>query len=180
MFMYYINTMSGLFGYFYDIPKQGVHMTKNSDFSNKCCVNKLCKDFGIKGKNNIGTRGTYGKSNKVLLYCRTCGKRFSLTHGTALFGMSTPPEIIGQVVHHAAEGCGVRATARLLGMDKNTVNRIILNSGKHCEAVKDELLQSLGLKEVQLDELWSFVKKKMEKRAMARQGRKAKIGYGQQ
>ena len=154
-------------------------MATNLDFSEKCCVNKRCKDFGIKGLGNIGTRGTYGKRNQVMLYCRTCGQRFAFTHGTALFGMSTPPEVIGQVVHHAAEGCGVRATARLLGMDKNTVNRIILNSGRHCVAVMDELLQSLGLKEVQLDELWAFVKKKMEERGRVRQGKRDRTGSGQ-
>ena len=148
------------FGWLSNNPRQGKHMAANLELSEKCCVNKSCKDFGIKGLGNLGTRGTYGKGNRVMLYCRTCGHRFAITHGTAMFGMNTSPEIIGQVVHHAAEGCGVRSTARLLGMDKNTVNRIILNSGKHCVAVMDELLQSLGLREVQLDELWAFVKKR--------------------
>ena len=55
---------------------------------------------------------------------------------------------------------GVRATARLLGLNKDTVNRVILRAGEHCEFVLSSLLRSLKLGEVQLDELWSFVKKR--------------------
>jgi hypothetical protein len=54
----------------------------------------------------------------------------------------------------------VRATGRLLGLDKDTVNRVILRAGEHCANVLSGLLTSLKLTEVQLDELWAFVKKK--------------------
>jgi hypothetical protein len=39
-------------------------------------------------------------------------------------------------------------------------NDVILRIGVHCAKVPDRLLRSLPLTEVQLDELWSFVKKK--------------------
>jgi hypothetical protein len=54
----------------------------------------------------------------------------------------------------------VRATARLSGINKDTVNRVILRAGEHCELILSSLLRSLKLKETQLDELWSFVKKR--------------------
>jgi hypothetical protein len=70
-------------------------------------------------------RGKYGKDKtKDLLYCRTCGKRFTST----------------------------RATARLLGINKDTVNRVILRAGEHCELILSNLLRSLKLNETQLDE----------------------------
>ena len=94
-----------------------------------------------------------------MLYCRTCGKRFAATQTTAFFGMHLTTETIQAIIHHAAEGVGVRATARLLGLDKNLVNRAILRAGEHCAAVLSSLLRSLSLTEVQLDELWAFVKK---------------------
>jgi len=77
-----------------------------------------------------------------------------------MFGMKVTLEQVAQVVHHAAEGGGVRATARLLEMDKNTVNRIVLHAGEHCAKTMESLLSSLGMNETQLDELWAFVKKK--------------------
>lgn len=83
------------------------------------------------------------------------GKRFAATQASALFGLHIQPEIIRQIIHLAAEGVGVRATARLLVLDKDTVNRVILRAGE-CAKVLSELLASLVLTEVQLDELWKF------------------------
>lgn len=125
------------------------------------CPNKECKDYGLRGQGNIAIRGKYGKDkNRDLLYCRTCGKRFASTRASAMFGLHLPAETIRQIIHHAAEGVGVRATARLLGLDKDTVNRVILRAGEHCARVLSSLLTSLQLDETQLDELWTFVKKR--------------------
>lgn len=125
------------------------------------CPNEQCKDYGLCGHDNIGIRGKYGKDKKRdLLYCRTCGQRFAATRASALFGLHLPADTIRQIIHHAAEGVGVRATARLLGLDKDTVNRVILRAGEHCALVLSNLLKSLLLTETQLDELWTFVKKR--------------------
>jgi transposase-like protein len=128
----------------------------------KCfCPNEQCKDYGLRGRGNIAFRGKYGKDkSRDLLYCRTCGKRFASTQASALFGLHLPAETIRQIIHHAAEGVGVRATARLLGLDKDTVNRVILRAGEHCANVLSGLLTSLKLTEAQLDELWTFIKKR--------------------
>ena len=132
-----------------------------SDIKQCFCPNEQCKDYGLRGQGNIAVRGKYGKDkSRDLLYCRTCGKRFASTQASALFGLHISADAIRQIIHHAAEGVGVRATARLLEMDKDTVNRVILRAGEHCANVLSGLLTSLNLTEVQLDELWSFVKKK--------------------
>jgi transposase-like protein len=125
------------------------------------CINTSCKDYGKLNEGNISIRGKYGKDrSRNLLYCRTCGKRFAQTHSTAFFGLRLPAQKISQIIHHAAEGVGVRATARLLNLDKDTVNRVVLIAGEHCGRVLSGLLMSLNLTEVQLDELWAFVKKR--------------------
>ena len=132
-----------------------------SDINDAFCPNKDCKDYGLRSHGNIALRGKYGKGKtKDLLYCRTCGKRFASTRATAFFGIHLSDEKIEQIIHHAAEGVGVRATARLLNINKDTVNRVILRAGGHCELILSNLLRSLKLKETQLDELWSFVKKR--------------------
>ena len=125
------------------------------------CPNEQCQDYGLRGRGNIAVRGKYGKDkSRDLLYCRTCGKRFAASRSSALFGLHLPAQTIRQIIHHAAEGVGVRATARLLELDKDTVNRVILRAGEHCANVLSSLLASLELTEVQLDELWTFVKKR--------------------
>ncbi len=144
-----------------------------ADIESAFCPNEDCKDYGLKNHGNISIRGSYGKGkNRELLYCKTCGKRFAATKATAFFGLHLPPDAIRQIIHHAAEGVGVRATARLLDIDKDTVNRVILRAGEHCELVLSSLLSSLSLTEVQLDELWTFVKKRklMMKKNLAGSG----------
>jgi transposase-like protein len=132
-----------------------------ADIENVFCPNQECKDYGLRDQGNIAVRGKYGKNKtKTLIYCRTCGKRFAPTRSTAFFGLHLSEEKIAQVIHHAAEGVGVRATARLLNLNKDTVNRVILRAGEHCQLVLSSLLRSLKLKETQLDELWAFVKKR--------------------
>jgi transposase-like protein len=132
-----------------------------SDLANYFCPNPECTEYGVRRQGNIGLRGLYGKDhNRELLYCRTCGKRFAASHASALFGLHLPSETIRAIIHHAAEGVSVRATARLLAVDKDTVNRVILRVGEQCAIVLSSLLESLDLTEVQLDELWTFVKKK--------------------
>jgi len=132
-----------------------------ADVDNAFCPNKDCKDYGLQNHGNIAIRGKYGKEkDKDLFYCRTCGQRFASTRATAFFGLHLSDEKIAQIIHHAAEGVGVRATARLLDINKDTVNRVILRAGEHCEIVLSNLLRSLKLNEAQLDELWAFVKKR--------------------
>ena len=132
-----------------------------SDLATCFCPNTDCPDYGVRAHGNIAVRGKYGKEhNRELLYCRTCGTRFAASHASALFGLHLPSATIRAIIHHAAEGVGVRATARLLGLDKDTVNRVILRVGEHCATVLSSLLASLDLTEVQLDELWTFVKKR--------------------
>jgi hypothetical protein len=97
---------------------------------------------------------------RTRLGCRTCHQRFAATQDSALLGLHLPAETIRMIIHQAAEGVGVRATARLLDLDKYMVNRVILRAGEHCAHVLSNLLSSLELTEVQLDELWSFVKQR--------------------
>jgi len=144
-----------------------------TDVKNAFCPNIDCKDYGLQNHGNIGIRGKYGKDkDKDLLYCRTCGKRFASTRATAFFGLHLSDDKIAQIIHHAAEGVGVRATSRLMDINKDTVNRVILRAGEHCEIVLSSLLHSLKLKEAQLDELWAFVKKRnlLTKKKLAENG----------
>jgi transposase-like protein len=148
------------------------------ELENYFCTNPSCKDYGIIGKDNINVHFSYGKSKRRMLYCRTCKGRFSETKCTAFFGTKYSPETVGAIIRVTAEGNGVRATARILGLDKNAVNRVILKAGQHCEKVLRNLLSQLELTEVQLDELWAFVEKKtlpkMKESAMA----PVNAGYG--
>lgn len=137
------------------------------------CPNERCADHGIRGKGNLNVGFIYGKNNRRMLYCCTCKSRFSETKCTPFFQTKYGPETIGAILRCTSEGTGVRATARILGLSKDAVNHVILKAGEYCAKVMEKLLVDLQLTEAQMDELWSFVEKKVVKPA-----KEAKSGYG--
>lgn len=68
-----------------------------------------------------------------------------------------------QILAHLVEGTGIRSTARLCGVDRTTVNKLALDLGEGCLVLHDELMRDLRVPLVQVDEQWSFVKKKQKR-----------------
>lgn len=62
-----------------------------------------------------------------------------------------------QVVAALVEGNSVRATVRMTGVAKNTIQKLLLELGAACASYMDEHLRDLSCKRVQCDEIWSFV-----------------------
>ena len=111
------------------------------DLSRFCCQRPDCPDFGQRGPGNLTVCGHYGKTQQFrLLYCRTCKARFSERKGTPLYRSGLPPEKALAVVEHLADRTGVRATARLTGVNRNTVVRYSRLLGEHARGLHDELV----------------------------------------
>ncbi|HVZ27736.1 MAG TPA: IS1 family transposase [Rhizomicrobium sp.] len=58
------------------------------------------------------------------------------------------------------EGVSIRATERLTGIHRDTVMRLGVKVGQGCNALHGKLMVNLHCSRVELDEVWSFVKKK--------------------
>ena len=109
------------------------------DLSRFCCQNSACPDHGRRGGQNLTVCDRYGQDrSRRMLYCRTCKARFSERKGTPLFNSRLADEQAHAVLAHVAEGVGVRATSRLLGVHRDTVTRLTRLSGDHARALHDE------------------------------------------
>ena len=62
-----------------------------------------------------------------------------------------------QILHLLVEGNSLRATARITGVSRNTVDKLLRDVGAACLAYQDEHLRNLSCKRIQCDEIWSFV-----------------------
>ena len=110
------------------------------DLSAFCCQNPQCPDYGRRGHGNLTVPMRYGPQQRRLLRCRTCKARLSERKGTPLFGAQLPEDKVVSVLHHIAEGVGVRKTGRLVGVNRNTVVRYCLLAGDHAQQLHDDLV----------------------------------------
>lgn len=143
------------------------------DLGTLACVNPECQWFRLTGQANLTVREVYGRDRIRLLRCRACGEEFSERRGTALFNTKIPEEQAASVINHLGEGCGVRATARLVHVAKDTVARLLRTAGRHAERFHDQRVHDLTPKALEFDEQWSFVKKSRSDarwRSVRRQG----------
>lgn len=62
-----------------------------------------------------------------------------------------------RVVACLVEGNSLRATVRMTGVHRTTVQKLLVELGAACSAYQDKALRSLKCKRLQCDEIWSFV-----------------------
>jgi transposase-like protein len=107
------------------------------DTSRYFCWNKECSEYRKRGKGNI-IFAQYDGIHKNIMYlkCTSCGKKFSENKGTIFYNKRTNKKTIEQVLKSTSEGVGIRATARIFNINKNTVLSLVHQSGKHCEEVE--------------------------------------------
>ena len=133
------------------------------DLAHLACPNPDCAAYGQRGAGNLWLHGWSGSGRRLrCLRCATCGTDFSERANTPLFGLRTPEDKLVAIAEHLADGCGVRGTARLCKVSRNTVLRFTQRFGKHAELFHDLQVRHLDPKRIQPDEAWSFVGKKRQ------------------
>ena len=75
-----------------------------------------------------------------------------------IIGMNKlPSRLRAQVLHMLCEGSSIRSTSRVLGVNKNTVIKLLTDAGRVCGEYQDRMLRGLTCQRIQVDEIWSFV-----------------------
>jgi IS1 family transposase len=62
-----------------------------------------------------------------------------------------------QIIRAICEGVSVRATARLVGVSKNTVTKLILDVGTAVTIYQDRAFHDLDSTRIECDEIWAYV-----------------------
>jgi len=137
----------------------GIVITSEIDFSQFFCWNEDCPDYGIKNQGNIFLKERYGKKQHALLKCKTCKRCFSETRGTVFFELNTPEEEVLRTLSMISEKGSIRGVARATGHDKDTICRWLDIAGTHSKEVTAYFLRNLNLNRVEVDEIWSYIKK---------------------
>jgi transposase-like protein/IS1 family transposase len=98
--------------------------------------------------------------------CLSCRKTFTEEHSRLLGDMILPEEKAIAVLQHLVEGCSVRATSRMTGVNERTALRLSSLAGTRCAELMENRIRGLHVQNVQCDELWGYVgmKEKTKKR----------------
>lgn len=126
------------------------------DWESLYCPKQRCRYYGIPFFQGLLVKNGADHGHPQAL-CKACGGSVSLRYGTAYLGLDAEPAIFETAVRALAEGNSLRATARIVQVDKDTVCDWLDRAGQHCRLVMLYLWRKLHVTECQLDELWSFV-----------------------
>ena len=105
---------------------------------------------------------TYGQDGIRYLRCSKCGAEFSERKNTALWNTKVAEDKAVSVAEHLAEGCSLRATARLARVHPSVVTRLTGKVGEHGEAFHDERVQGLSVVALEADERHGYVHDKSQ------------------
>jgi len=120
------------------------------------CPNRHCGYYGIPFYEGQMVKNGTSHGQKQGL-CKACGSSVSVRYGTAYLGLEADPVIFEMAVRALAEGNSLRATARIVQVDKDSACDWLNRAAQHCRLVMLYLWRNLHVTECQLDELWSFV-----------------------
>jgi hypothetical protein len=62
-----------------------------------------------------------------------------------------------RVVACLVEGNSLRATVRMTGIHRTTIQKLLVELGEACSLYQDKVFRNLTCKRVQCDEIWSFI-----------------------
>jgi len=108
------------------------------------CPHELAKKFG---KSDSGAQR---------YRCLDCGKTW-VDSTRVLDGMRLPLDKAEEIIRFTMEGMGIRATCRMANVSKGTVLDLLTLIGTRCKRFSESTIVDVPVKDVQADELWSFV-----------------------
>ena len=95
--------------------------------------------------------------------CRQCSKTFLTPQDKPLDGMYLPIEKAEMVLKLLLEGNSVSTVERITSIHHGTILKLLVLAGEKCERIMAEKIRNIEVRDVEADEVWSFIGKK-EKR----------------
>jgi transposase-like protein/IS1 family transposase len=105
---------------------------------------------------NCIKRGKDRKGNQRMK-CTDCGKFFVADNARPLGDMRISMKQATVVLGMLLEGMSIRACERITGIHRDTIDNLILTAGESCQNLLTAKVRGVEVKDVEADEIWSFV-----------------------
>ena len=122
------------------------------------CDNIGCSCYQVVGGSNLKI-----KSQKTgQMYCNVCKNSFSVRKGTMFFGLRTPLDKIINVLSLLAGGMGSNAVVRETKVTGDSLRAWVVLASVQVDNFTAYMQHDMHLEQVQIDEFWSYIRKKKE------------------
>src|SRR5262249_3674786 len=141
-------------------------MRKPKDWGQPC-PNPECSHYRLLNRGNMSAISTYlTQSGKRRIFrCGKCEGTFSETRDTVFFALKTPEEKVMMALKMLLVKVALSDIGFVLGVTEATVLAWLGSAAKKAHEIKTHLLRDLPVTEVQLDEMWSFIRRKHAQQA---------------
>jgi transposase-like protein len=134
--------------------------------SSQYCDKESCECYNKTGAGNI----KINSRSKGQVYCNRCGNLWVLTKGTMFFDLRTPIDKVIKVLLCLSRGMGLNNTCRQEKVTADSVLDWIVKAAGHSNEFTQYMQQGMHLEQVQIDEFWSFIRKKRKTLQMKKKG----------
>lgn len=143
-------------------------MRKPKDWGQPC-PNPACTHYRLMNRGNISALSTYlTQSGKRRIFrCSKCEGTFSETRDTVFFDLRSPEEKVMMALKMLLVKVGLSDIGFVLGVTEETVLMWLERAAQKAQEINAHLLRDLPVTQVQLDEMWSFIKRKHAQQAEA-------------
>src|SRR5256884_3884425 len=116
------------------------------------CPNPECRESHVVRNGSHRGRQRY--------CCRTCKTSLGEPQGTPMYGLKTPAAEVAQALLIVMRRGSLRAAEEITGHKYETISVWLKRAARHAAAITQVLASDLHLRQVEIDEFWSFVQKK--------------------
>ena len=141
-------------------------MRKPKDWGQPC-PNPDCSHYRLMHRGNVSAISTYmTQSGKRRIFCCSkCARPFSETRDTVFFDLRTPEEKVMMALKMLLVKVALSDISFVLGVTEETVLAWLRRAAQKAHEINGHLLRDLPVTQVQLDEMWSFIRRKQAQQA---------------
>jgi IS1 family transposase/transposase-like protein len=105
----------------------------------------------------VSKKDGHDKNGKQRHRCMICGKTFAAPSPKPLGHMRIALKDAAMALGLLLEGMSIRGVERITGLNRDTICDLILVVGDNCTTFLEAKVRGVAAKDVQADEIWSFV-----------------------
>lgn len=126
------------------------------------CPNPNCQYYKQMKRGNISSIATYMSESgrRRIFKCSECKKSFSETRDTVFYDLRTPEEKVMMALKMLLVRVELSAISFVLGVGEGTVLEWLKRAAEKAAEINAVLMKDLPITEVQLDEMWNFIRRK--------------------